>query len=98
LGGNFTLPLLTRASVGTKEIKERVAAADRAIAQYNDAIVATFDAVLNFNANSVETVPDHNRARQIPEWSFADFESIPTRLIAQHIPQRVWCQNTDATV
>ena len=52
LGGHFTFPLLTRTGVGAKEIKERVAAADRAIAQYDDAIIAAFNAILYFDANA----------------------------------------------
>ena len=67
LRNHFTFPLLIRTGVGANEIEERVTAADRAITQYDDAIVATFDAVLYFNPNRVESVSNHARARRIPE-------------------------------
>jgi hypothetical protein len=64
LWGNFTFPLSAGASVAASEAKVRVSAADRAVAQHDDAIIASFDAILYFDANGVGTVSNHPRARR----------------------------------
>ena len=54
LGGHFTSLLATGTGVAADVIKERVAAAYRAVAKHDHASVAAFNTILHFHAECVE--------------------------------------------
>src|SRR5207248_6080981 len=60
LVGEFALYLAVGAGVGAVTKEEGIAAANRAIAQHHDALVAALDAVQHFHPAVVEPVPDHD--------------------------------------